>query len=58
MKRLLCLALLAVMAATGVAQERVARIGYLSWQDSGPYYESTLKEIGRASCRERVSLVV
>ena len=43
MKRLLCLALLAVMAATGVAQERVARIGYLSWQDSGPYYESTLK---------------
>ena len=25
------------------AQERVARVGYLSWQDSGAIYETTLQ---------------
>jgi len=32
-----------VLLGTAAAQERVARVGYLSWQDSGAYYEATLK---------------
>lgn len=31
------------LALAAAAQERVARVGYLSWQDHGSYYESTLK---------------
>ncbi len=43
MKTLLALALVSSLSATTAAQERIARVGYLSWQDSGAYYESTLK---------------
>ena len=43
MKRLLVVALALLVAAYAAAQERVARVGYLSWQDSGPYYDATLK---------------
>jgi putative ABC transport system substrate-binding protein len=32
-----------LLAGTAAAQERVAKVGYLSWQDSGPYYEATLR---------------
>lgn len=31
------------LALAGAAQERVARVGYLSWQDHGSYYEATLR---------------
>ncbi len=30
-------------ASEAPAQERMARVGYLSWQDTGAYYETTLK---------------
>ena len=43
MKILLSLACLTLLAGVATAQERVAKVGYLSWQDSGPYYETTLK---------------
>lgn len=36
------LALLALSVAAW-AQERVARVGYLSWQDHGSYYDATLR---------------
>ena len=42
MKRLLTLALSLCLLGTAAAQERVARVGYLSWQ-SGAYHEATLK---------------
>jgi putative ABC transport system substrate-binding protein len=32
-----------VLAAVASAQERVYRVGYLSWQDEGNYYEVTLR---------------
>ncbi len=32
-----------VLLGTATAQERVARVGYLSWQDTGTYYDMTLK---------------
>src|SRR5512134_1663917 len=32
-----------LMAARAGAQERIYRIGYLSWQDEGAYYDATLK---------------
>ncbi len=32
-----------MLAAPAPAEERVARVGYLSWQDAGPYYDATLK---------------
>lgn len=32
-----------VLIGETAAQERIARIGYLSWEDTGPYEESTLK---------------
>ncbi len=32
-----------VLLGTASAQERVARVGYLSWQDTGAYYDMTLK---------------
>lgn len=35
--------LLLALCGSAVAQERVARVGYLSWQDTGPYYDLTLK---------------
>ena len=31
------------LLGTASAQERVARVGFMSWQDSGAYYEMTLK---------------
>lgn len=31
------------LLGTASAQERVARVGFMSWQDSGTYYELTLK---------------
>ena len=43
MKILLSIALGLALSVTAAAQERVARVGYLSWQDTGGYYESTLK---------------
>ena len=39
----LALALAVLVAHPTWAQDRVARVGYLSWQDHGPYYEATLK---------------
>ena len=42
MKLVLTLALSVFMMALATAQERVARVGYLSWQDSGSYYQATL----------------
>ncbi len=35
--------LLATQLAPVAAQERVVKVGYLSWQDQGAYYETTLK---------------
>jgi len=43
MKLLLTFALAMSFMQGAFAQDRVARVGYLSWQDSGAYYESTLK---------------
>lgn len=43
MKIFQTLALALLLLGTAAAQERVARVGYLSWQDSGAYYEATLK---------------
>jgi len=43
MKKFLALALSLSLLGTAAAQERVARVGYLTWQDSGVYYETTLK---------------
>jgi putative ABC transport system substrate-binding protein len=43
MKRIASLLLALILWGTAAAQERVARVGYLSWQDTGAYYEMTLK---------------
>ena len=44
MRKFLAIVLLPILLATASAQPtRVARVGYLSWQDQGPYYEATLK---------------
>jgi putative tryptophan/tyrosine transport system substrate-binding protein len=43
MKSLLALTVAIVVAATAAAQQRAARVGYLSWQDHGPYFEATLR---------------
>ena len=43
MKSFLTLALSLSLLGAAVAQERVARVGYLSWQDTGAYYDATLK---------------
>jgi len=44
MQKLLTFALTLLLSlGTTVAQERVARVGFLSWQDTGPYYDLTLK---------------
>jgi putative tryptophan/tyrosine transport system substrate-binding protein len=32
---------LSLLGGTTAAQDRIARVGYLSWQDTGLYYEST-----------------
>jgi len=42
-KILVTLAISLILSGTAAAQERVARVGYLSWQDSGAYYDATLK---------------
>ena len=52
MKRLLdatqrvCLSVLSALAlslpVSALAQDRIARVGYLSWQDTGPFYDTTL----------------
>lgn len=43
MNKLLAVALLVLASGTAFAQGRIARVGYLSWQDTGTYYEMTLK---------------
>lgn len=43
MKLLLALAFAICAASPAPAQDRVARVGYLSWQDQGSYYEATLR---------------
>jgi len=43
MRKLLALALSLLCVLPAPAQERVARVGYLSWQDQGSYYEATLR---------------
>ena len=44
MKILMSIALgLSLFCVAAAAQDRVARVGYLSWQDFGDYHESTLK---------------
>ena len=43
MKWFFALAVAISAMASALAQERVARVGYLSWQDQGTYYEVTLK---------------
>lgn len=40
---LAAVALWLALAGTAAGQERVARVGFLSWQDSGAYYDMTLK---------------
>jgi putative ABC transport system substrate-binding protein len=42
MKSLLALVLACALWAPAAAQDRIARVGYLSWQDAGAYYETTL----------------
>lgn len=37
------IALSLLLSGTAGSQERIARVGFLSWQDSGAYYETTLK---------------
>ncbi len=43
MKVFTVVTLLLALCCSAVAQERVARVGFLSWQDTGPYYDLTLK---------------
>jgi putative ABC transport system substrate-binding protein len=43
MNKLLTLALSFLLLGAATAQERVARVGFLSWQDTGAYYDMTLK---------------
>lgn len=43
MKLIVAIALLLSFGGSAAAQDRVARVGYLSWQDSGTYFELTLK---------------
>lgn len=43
MSRFLTFAFSLFLLGTAVAQERAARVGYLSWQDSGAIYEATLR---------------
>ena len=43
MNKLLALVFSLVLLGPATAQERVARVGFLSWQDSGAYYDMTLK---------------
>jgi putative ABC transport system substrate-binding protein len=44
MNKLLTFALTLLLSlGTATAQERVARVGFLSWQDTGAYYDMTLK---------------
>jgi len=43
MNKLLTFVLSICLWGTAAAQERVARVGYLSWQDSGEYYDMTLR---------------
>ena len=43
MRMLLGLILALFLQATAIAQERIARVGSLSWRDAGPYEEATQK---------------
>jgi len=43
MKSIVALVVAIALTAGVAAQERVARVGYLSWQDHGPYFEATLR---------------
>lgn len=41
MRLLLSMLLAVALAGPAVAQDRVAKVGYLSWRDSGPYEQAT-----------------
>jgi len=43
MKALLALLIFVSILGTAAAQERVGRVGYLTWKDAGPYHEATTK---------------
>lgn len=43
MKALLTFLIALSVLGTAAAQDRVARVGYLSWKDAGPYHEATMK---------------
>ncbi len=43
MKVFTSIALLLALCGSAAAQERMARVGYMSWQDTGSYYDLTLK---------------
>jgi putative ABC transport system substrate-binding protein len=43
MRTIVVMVLLAWMPSLASAQDRVARVGYLSWQNTGAYYDTTLK---------------
>ena len=43
MKVFTALTLLLALCGSAFAQERLARVGYMSWQDAGPHYDATLQ---------------
>jgi hypothetical protein len=43
MKTLVTLVFAHLLLGTALAQEKIARVGYLSWQDTGAFYETTLE---------------
>ena len=43
MKALLTVLISFALIGTAQAQEKMARVGYLTWKDAGPYYEATTR---------------
>lgn len=43
MKTMLAALVYLVLLGTAAAQEKVARVGYLTWKDAGPYHEATTR---------------
>ncbi len=43
MKTLLAVLVSFVLLGTAGAQEKIARVGYLTWKDAGPYHETTTR---------------
>lgn len=41
MKALLAVLISLALLGTAEAQEKMARVGYLTWKDAGPYHEAT-----------------